>query len=234
MNIAIIPARGGSKRIPHKNIKDFCGKPIIAWSIEAAQNSKLFDRIIVSSDDPDIIQVAQAAGAEVPFLRPPELSDDHTPTIPVIRHAIEWVQENGSTPIFVCCLYPTAPFVTLSALTKSFTALKTSAETDFVISATEYPFPIERSLRILPNGQLRMNHPEHAMTRSQDLPSNYHDAGQFYWGRASSYLKENSFFTNNSKLHILKTSEVQDIDTPDDWERAELMFHSLQQLRYCS
>lgn len=227
MNVAIIPARGGSKRIPKKNIRNFCGKPIIAWSILAAQESGCFDRIIVSTDDPEIAQVAKSYGAEAPFTRPPSISDDYTPTIPVIRQAISWLNNQGSQPDYVCCLYATAPFVTSDLLIKGLDILQTDSDTEFVFSATEFSFPIWRSLKMDSDGFVAMNWPENELTRSQDLAPSYHDAGQFYWGTQEAYQKNDGVFSAKSKLCLLPHYRVQDIDNEDDWQRAELAFNVL-------
>lgn len=225
MNIAIIPARGGSKRIPLKNIKNFAGKPIIAYSIEAAQRSGLFNRIIVSTDDLDIAEVARQYGAEVPFLRPKELSDDHTGTSAVIKHAIEWVL-GGNIPVqYVCCLYATAPFVQPQLLQTGFETLVQSGK-DFAFSVTSFAFPILRSLRLTTEGGVEPIWPENTPKRSQDLEEAYHDAGQFYWGRVEAFLNDIPVFSNAAVPVILPRHLVQDIDTPEDWERAELMFQA--------
>lgn len=229
MKLAVIPARGGSKRIPRKNILPFCGKPIIAWSIAAARESGCFDRVIVSTDDAEIAQVARDAGAEVPFVRPAELSDDHTGTIAVVRHAIEWQAAHGETPGLVCCIYATAPFLVGDDLRRGLDVLERSGS-DFAFSVTEYPFPIQRAIRIDAAGRVAMFDPEHFKTRSQDLEEAYHDAGQFYWGRATAWLEAETLFGPASAPVVLAPHRVQDIDTPDDWVRAEWMFKALQAL----
>jgi pseudaminic acid cytidylyltransferase len=229
VKLAVIPARGGSKRIPRKNILPFCGKPIIAWSIAAARESGCFDRVIVSTDDAEIAQVARDAGAEVPFVRPAELSDDHTGTIAVVRHAIEWQAAHGETPGLVCCIYATAPFLVGDDLRRGLDVLERSGG-DFAFSVTKYPFPIQRAIRIDAAGRVAMFDPEHFKTRSQDLEEAYHDAGQFYWGRATAWLEAETLFGPASAPVLLAAHRVQDIDTPDDWERAEWMFKALQAL----
>lgn len=226
MNIAIIPARGGSKRIPRKNIKPFCGKPIIAYSVTAAREAGIFDKIIVSTDDEEIAGVAQACGADVPFSRPAELADDLTGTIPVIRHAIDWLSDNGVHAEFVCCIYATAPFVTPADLRRGFATLH-SAGSEYAFSVTSYPFPIQRAVKITAAGRLGMFQPEFAAARSQDLEKAYHDAGQFYWGRASAFVKQLPLFSELSAPVIIPRHRVQDIDTPEDWVQAELMFQAL-------
>jgi pseudaminic acid cytidylyltransferase len=227
MNIAVIPARGGSKRIPRKNIKEFCGKPMIAWSIEAAQKSNCFERIIVSTDDNEIADIAQNHGAEVPFVRPESLANDYAGTIPVIRHAVEWLVAHGEKPENVCCLYATAPFVRSQDLKRGLEMLQ-AQECDYVFSVTSFPFPIQRAIRIIQEQRVEMFQPEHFITRSQDLEEAYHDAGQFYWGTAQAWLDEKPLFSNRSVPLILPRHRVQDIDTLEDWQRAEWLFKALQ------
>ncbi|WP_447044905.1 pseudaminic acid cytidylyltransferase [Vreelandella sp. H-I2] len=223
MNIAIIPARGESKRIPRKNIRNFCGKPMIAWSVEAALASGCFDRVIVSTDDDEIAQVAIECGAKVPFLRPAELSDDYSGTLPVIAHAVNWVKSEGVSPEAVCCLYATAPFVRPDDLQAGLKALN-EENADYAFSVTSYAFPIQRALRMTKQGKVEMFHPQHFNTRSQDLEEAWHDAGQFYWGRAEAWLNELPIFSQHSVPVKLPRHRVQDIDTLEDWERAEWLF----------
>ncbi|WP_321836305.1 pseudaminic acid cytidylyltransferase [Pseudomonas kulmbachensis] len=227
MKLAIIPARGGSKRIPRKNIKLFCEKPMIAWSIEAALQSGCFDQVIVSTDDEEIADVARRYGATVPFVRPAELSDDHTGTIPVIRHAIEWVNAQGQSVEQACCLYATAPFVSPEDIRRGFdTLLETGS--DYAFSVTSYAFPIQRAIRLNAEGQVEMFNPEHFNTRSQDLEEAFHDAGQFYWGKADAWLQGRMIFSPASVPVALPRHRVQDIDTPEDWVRAEWLFKAMQ------
>lgn len=226
MKLAIIPARGGSKRIPRKNIKPFCGKPMIAWPIEAARSSGCFDRILVSTDDAEIATIATGLGAEVPFIRPPALSDDHTGTIPVIAHAIEWINRHVGQVELACCLYATAPFVQAHNLLGGLDVLQTS-QADYAFSVTSYAFPIQRAIRITPDARVAMFNPEHFNTRSQDLEEAFHDAGQFYWGRASAWLAGKPLFSNDSSPVHLPRHRVQDIDTPEDWQRAEWLFKAM-------
>ena len=228
MKIAVIPARGGSKRIPRKNIRPFGGKPMIAWSIEAALQSGCFDQVIVSTDDTEIAEVARTYGAAVPFMRPAELSDDHTGTIPVIRHAIEWFKQQGAVPGKVCCIYATAPFVRGENIQKGLDILD-STGSDYAFSVTSYAFPIQRALRLTAAGRVEMFHPEHFNTRSQDLEEGYHDAGQFYWGRSSAWLAGKPIFSPDAAPVMLPRHRVQDIDTPEDWERAEWMFKAMRE-----
>lgn len=220
IKVAIIPARGGSKRIPRKNIKAFFGKPMIAWSIEAAKKSGIFDRIIVSTDDEEIANIAREWGAEVPFIRPAELSEDLTATIPVISHAIQWLLEQGEDLDAICCLYATAPFVEATDISKGYAELATGGWA-YTFSVTDFSAPIFRSFQLSAIGGVEMFYPEHFNTRSQDLPEAYHDAGQFYWGRKESWLQGKIFFSNQSKPIIIPRWRVQDIDTPSDWQRAE-------------
>lgn len=229
MKIAVIPARGGSKRIPKKNIKLFCGKPIITYAIEAAFNSDVFDHVVVSTDDAEIAEVARKAGAEVPFVRPKELSDDHTPTVPVIGHAIDWMINNRGAVGVVCCIYSTAPFVTADDIRRAYSRLLDEHVTGYVFTATSFPFPIQRAFRIREDGHCEMFHPEHYNTRSQDLEDAYQDAGQFYWGSAESYLSNKKFFANDSKPYLIPRYRVQDIDTMQDWTRAEIMWRMLRE-----
>ena len=222
MKIAVIPARGGSKRIPRKNIKWFCAKPMIAWSIETAKASELFDHIIVSTDDSEIANISISYGAEVPFTRPAELSDDFTGTNEVVAHSVNWAL-NENWPISeVCCIYATAPFIQLDDLRRGLHELQ-SKHWDFVFSACEFAAPVFRSLKSLENGGVEMFFPEHYLTRSQDLPVALHDAGQFYWGKKEAWLQGKAFFNKNSFALNIPKWRVQDIDTPDDWKRAELM-----------
>lgn len=229
MKLAVIPARGGSKRIPRKNIKLFCGKPMIAWSIEAAQQSGCFDQIVVSTDDAEIAEVARQCGAQVPFMRPAALSDDHTGTTAVIAHAIDWLSEQGQQPDQVCCIYATAPFLSADDLRRGLDVLTTTGS-DYAFSVTSYAFPIQRAIRLNETGRVEMFNPEHFNTRSQDLEEAYHDAGQFYWGRADAWQQGRLMFSPVSVPVMLPRHRVQDIDTPEDWVRAEWMFKALQVL----
>jgi pseudaminic acid cytidylyltransferase len=226
VNIAIIPARGGSKRIPRKNIKDFCGKPVIAYSIEAAQSSKVIDKVIVSTDDDEIADVVRKYGAEVPFRRPAMLSNDHAGTTPVIAHAIRWFEENRGPLGLVCCIYATAPLLQPRFLRKGLEILQAHPDADFAFGVTSYPAPILRSLKRNPDGTVSMNWPEHEGTRSQDLPEALHDAGQFYWGRPRSFFKSKGTFSARSYPVLLPRYLVQDIDTPEDWEMAESIYRA--------
>lgn len=224
MNIAIIPARGGSKRIPRKNIKLFHGKPMIAWSILAAKQAGCFTRIIVSTDDAEIAAVAREYGAEAPFIRPAEIANDYATTGEVISHAINWLKQQGQMSERVCCLYATAPFVEPGDLCQGLALLTVNSECQFAFSATRFPFPIQRAIKLDKLGGVSMFYPEYQLTRSQDLEEAYHDAGQFYWGRASAWLNKAPIFSAHSQVVLLPSHRVQDIDTPDDWLRAEKLF----------
>lgn len=223
MRLAIIPARGGSKRIPRKNIKYFGGKPIIAWSIAAAKESGCFDRIIVSTDDAEIAEVAKAYGAEVPFMRPLELSDDHAGTIPVISHAINWHNISQGDVSQACCIYATAPFVMAQDLQRGLQVLRDS-RADYAFSVARYASPIQRAIRITTEGRVSMFQPQYCNARSQDLEEAWHDAGQFYWGNAEAWLDGKPIFSPNSAPVALSQECVQDIDTQEDWTIAELKF----------
>lgn len=225
MKVAIFPARGGSKRIPRKNIRDFCGQPMLAWPIVAARQSGLFDHLVVSTDDPEIAEVAKAYGAEVPFMRPADLADDFTGTVPVIRHAIEQLQHQGLVMDAVCCIYPTAPFLQAADLTGAHDAL-VAQQADYVFSATRYPFPIQRALRLRPDGCVAMFWPENQQVRSQDLEPAFHDAGQFYWGQTGAWLSGQAIYDGRSVPYLLPRTRVQDIDTPEDWQVAEVLYRS--------
>lgn len=222
MNIAIIPARGGSKRIPRKNIKPFCDKPMIAWSIEAAKASDLFDRIIVSTDDVEIAKVSKHWGAEVPFMRPAELSNDHAATTEVIAHATQWALDQSLDVDAICCIYATAPFIQVDDLKRGLAALE-SGDWAYAFTVTDFAAPIFRSFKQNADGGIEMFYPEHFLTRSQDLPAALHDAGQFYWGRPSAWLEGKRIFDRHSIPVLIPRWRVQDIDTQDDWERAEIV-----------
>ena len=226
MSLAVIPARGGSKRIPRKNLREFCGRPILAWSVEAALASGCFDRVVVSTDDGEVATLARELGAEVPFLRPAELSDDHTGTGPVVAHAADACGVGDGD--LVCCIYATAPFVTPADLQRGHEVLDASGA-EYAVSVTSYAFPIQRALRLVEGGRLQMLQPEHLLTRSQDLEEAWHDAGQFYWGRARAWLAGTPLFSSDTAPVPLPRHRVQDIDTPEDWTRAELLFRALHQ-----
>ncbi|MEN6384143.1 MAG: pseudaminic acid cytidylyltransferase [Phycisphaerales bacterium] len=221
-SVAIITARGGSKRIPGKNIKPFCGKPIIAYSIEAAIESKLFDEVMVSTDDNKIAEIAIQYGAKVPFMRSRENSEDHSKTVDVLVEVISRYRAEGKNFEYGCCLYPTAPFVNSGKLQESLKVLfKENADT--LYSVVEFEFPLQRAFRI-ENGRIVYAQPEYANTRSQDLEPFYHDCGQFYWFKTESVMKEKSLMTSNTAYFEVPRYEAQDIDTLDDWIIAESLY----------
>lgn len=223
MRLAVIPARGGSKRIPKKNIKPFLGKPIIAYSIEVAIKNALFDKVVVSTDSEEIAEVAIAYGAEVPFFRPAELANDHVATVPVIAHAIQWFIDQGEMPSSVCCIYATAPLIQETYLKKGFEALQ-HPDVSYAFSACEFSYPIFRGFKIISENRVEMFFPEYYDKRSQDLEKAYHDAGQFYWGKAEAFLKGSPILAPHATPIILPHYLVQDIDTLEDWHRAELLY----------
>ena len=225
--IAIIPARGGSKRIPRKNIKLFCGKPLIAYSIEAAQASKLFSEIIVSTDDAEIAEVAKSYGASVPFIRPKELSDDFSTSGAVVAHATKWLQEEGRVFEYVCTLYATAPLLDARYLQEAYERLQKSSA-KYAFSCTKMPFPVQRTFKITPNERCEMFWPEHFAKRSQDLEPAYQDAGQFYFNKLSKNSNE-LIFGHDSIPIILPRHLVQDIDEPEDWEYAQILYEVSKQ-----
>lgn len=222
VNIAIIPARAGSKRIKHKNIKLFCGKPLIAYSIEAAKKSGLFDQIVVSTDSLEIAKLSKELGATVPFTRPEALSDDFTSTRDVINHTIEAMQEQGHKLDYCCCIYATAPFVQIQYIKEGIELLKAQPDKAFAFSISTFDFPVQRALKNNENGLAPM-FPAFVQARSQDLEEAYHDAGQFYWGSANEFLGAKQLFSEHSIGVRIPRYLVQDIDTPEDWIRAELM-----------
>ena len=228
MQLALIPARGGSKRIPRKNIRPFRGRPMIAWSIAAAQAAGCFDRILVSTDDEEIAEVASRHGAEVPFLRPAHLADDQATTQAVVLHTVQWCEQQGLAVEAVCCLYATAPFVQPGDLAQAADLLEHAPLQSFVFTATSFPFPIQRAIRIDADGRSAMFQPEHFNTRSQDLEEAYHDAGQFYWARPEAWASSGNLFDDGRPL-LLPRWRVQDIDTEEDWQRAELLHRLLQE-----
>ena len=226
--IAIIPARSGSKRIPLKNIKDFFGKPLIAYSIEVALSSNLFEKVIVTTDDENIANIAKEYGAEVPFLRPKELSDDFTGTVDVINHAVEYLDSQGENYEYICTIYATAPLLQKKYLVEGYEKLKNSDAVN-AFSATSMPFPIQRTFKLDENNRCEMFTPEYYTTRSQDLEEAYQDAGQFYWEnrKLAKKSKNKVVFSDISIPIILPRHLVQDIDTLEDWIRVELMYQSL-------
>lgn len=227
MNIAVIPARGGSKRIPGKNIRSFGGKPMIAWSIEAALRSELFERVLVSTDDAAIAKVASSYGAEVPFWRPDLLSDDYTDVTAVVEHAVRWMHSERWEPESVCCIYATTPFISTEDLLEGQRKLKTGSW-HYVLAATEFAAPVYRSFRLKPDGGVEMLFPEHFETRSQDLPVVLHDAAHFCWGRPAAWLERARIFDTGTCTHLVPRWRVVDIDTEEDWQYAELLWAVLR------
>jgi pseudaminic acid cytidylyltransferase len=228
MRVAIIPARGGSKRIPRKNIKLFDDKPIIAYSIETALRSGLFERVIVSTDDEEIAGIAETYGAEIPFMRPGELADDHAGTGAVVEHAVAWLEASGAIVEYVCTIYPTAPLLSGAYLAEGLEKLERSDAVN-ALSVTSMPYPIQRSFKITPNERIEMFWPEHFYTRSQDLEAAYHDAGQFCWThreRSKAVVSEIPFSSITIPV-VMPRHLVQDIDTPEDWAFAELLHKAL-------
>ena len=228
--VAIIPARGGSKRIPKKNIKNFHGKPLIAYGIEVALKSKLFDKVVVSTDDEEIAKIAKEFGAEIPFLRPKELSDDFTGTGAVINHAINFLKEQGENIDFVCTIYATAPLLQEKYLIKAYERLKDSNAKN-AFSCTSMPFPIQRTFKITSNERCEMFSPENFMKRSQALEEAFQDAGQFYWTNLNIKSDEITFGKDSIPI-ILPRYLVQDIDTLEDWRRAEFMYEAIKRSEF--
>jgi pseudaminic acid cytidylyltransferase len=225
MNLAVIPARFGSKRIPKKNIKNFLNKPIISYSIEAAIRSKCFDKVIVSTDSDEISLIAKNYGAEVPFVRPQSLSDDDADTLSVVRHAIKYFESKEVIFKNICCIYATAPLITPQDIIQSLKKLD-SSDVSFSMPVTKYPFPIQRAFKIECK-RIRMFNEANFSTRSQDLDEAWHDAGQFYWGKAGAWLDSDLLFGPSTSPIILPSFRVQDIDTEEDWKRAEILYNIL-------
>lgn len=228
MKIAVIPARGGSKRIPGKNTKPFLGRPIIGYSVDAAVSSGLFDKVIVSTDNEDVAQTARSEGAETPFLRPEEIAGDHTPVLDVLRHAIRWYEDRGETVAQVCLIYATAPFLRAEDLIHGFDALG-SGGCRSSMSVAKFTYPVQRALQMNHDGGLEMIQKEHLLTRSQDLPEAYMDAAQFIWTTPAALAAcEKSLLEGGVAPVVLPTSRVQDIDTLEDWDRAEVLYQALK------
>lgn len=227
--LAIIPARGGSKRIPRKNIKNFHGKPLIAYSIELALSTNLFNKIIVSTEDEEIAKIANQYGAETPFVRPKKLADDFTGIEAVRDHAVQYYRDLGECYDYSCMIFATAPLLMKKYLLQGFDAIKNSnAFNAFGVSS--FPFPIQRTFKIKNNNRCQMFTPEHYMTRSQDLEEAYQDAGQFYWTNWKNKSEEGYLYSNDSIPIVIPRYLVQDIDTPEDWKFAELMYETIQKL----
>lgn len=224
--IAVIPARGGSKRIPRKNIRSFAGRPMIGYAVDAALASNLFDHIVVSTDDAEIADIARDAGALLPFMRPAELADDTTPTVPVVQHALEQCVALGWRIDHLCCIYPGVPFLQPEDLVATLRLVELGAA-PYVFPVTAFPSPIQRALRLGPDGRVAPFMPENVNVRTQDLEPFYHDAGQFYWGTADAWRQGLNIHANGAGYPIPEW-RVVDIDTPEDWDRAELMASALR------
>ena len=223
MRVAVIRARGGSKRFPRKNVRQFCGRPIIAWTIAALSESGCFARIVLSTDDDEIARTGHELGVEVPFRRPRELSEDCTPTLPVMAHAVRHLLDSGWEPDLVCCAYATAPMLNPEDLRRAMHVLGESGA-DYVFSCTTFAFPIMRALKVDARGGVEPMFPAAIEMRSQDLSEAIHDAGQFYWGRSEAFVREQDIFSPNSRPYMIPRYRVQDIDTEEDWQRAERLF----------
>lgn len=228
-NVALIPARGGSKRIPNKNIKEFCGKPIISYSIKQAQESQLFQSIVVSTESKKIAKVAENYGAEVPFMRPNKLADDYTGTNAVLIHALKWLEENDISYDYACCIYPVAPLITKKFLIQGYELIRKNKAAS-VFSVTTYSSSILRSLKINKRNRLESIWPEHKKSRSQDLTEAYHDAGQFYWIDIKKYLKEREILSKDSMPLVIPRHYVIDVDTKEDWIFAEFLFETIKKV----
>lgn len=226
MNIAIIPARGGSKRIPRKNIRSFCGRPMISWPIDAASASGLFKHILVSTDDNEVADIARRSGAEVPFSRPSELADDFSGTDEVVVHALEWALKTGWQVQAACCIYPTAAFISAHDLADAFRRM--SADIDYVFAAVRYSHPPQRGFCEADDGSPQLLQPDHVTTRTQDLPVVFHDAGQFYWGTRQAWMERRPFFGPRTRFIELPPWRAHDIDCSEDWQMAERLFAAKQ------
>lgn len=223
MKIAIIPARSGSKRIPHKNVKTFKGKPIIFWTLKTIINSKLFDRIIVSTDSEKIAKIAKRFKAEVPFIRPKSISSDFASTQDVIKHSINWLQLKKMSPKYICCIYPTAAFINLKDLTNGYKKIQTN-KWNFVFSAGKFHSSIFRSFKKNNTKGLKMIFPKYYKKRTQDIKETYFDAGQFYWGKTDAWKNSKPIFAKHSYLIEIPRWRIHDIDTMEDWKIAEKMW----------
>ncbi|WP_180698541.1 pseudaminic acid cytidylyltransferase [Pseudomonas crudilactis] len=223
-NVAIIPARGGSKRIPRKNLLPFDGVPMIVRSIRTALDSGLFEQVVVSTDDAEIADVARAHGAQVPFMRPAALADDYTGTAAVIVHALQQLPAFD----YACCVYATAPLLQARYLRQGIELLEQRPDKSFAFSVCGFGFPVQRALTLDEQGALTALYPEFRETRSQDLPEAFQDAGQFYWGRSAAWLRGEVLYSPASLPVILPLHLVQDIDTPEDWKRAEYLYAALK------
>ena len=227
--VAVVPARGGSKRVPRKNIRPLGGRPLIAWAIDTCVTSGLFDEVIVSTDDPEIADLAARLGASVPFIRPAELSVDHTALAPVIAHAIREIGLGGVQPHAVCCVYPGSPTLRAEDLRGAWEALEGSTDAAYAVGVLEYPHPVQRALERDPQRLIQLLDPSLALTRTQDLPPRWHDAGQFVWGRTEAWLKGLPIFGNAVGYELAPWRTI-DLDTEPDWKRAEVVFRVIREL----
>ena len=227
--LAVIPARKGSKRIKNKNIKIFNGKPMIYWPIQELKKTKIFDKILVSTDSLKIKSYAQSLRIDAPFVRPKDISDDFSPTIDVVNHAIRWLKNKGLSYDYICCVYPTAVLMKKKFIIDTFKLIKKNNK-NFVFPASKFEYPILRSFKRVSNGNIKMPFPKYFKYRSQDLEEYYHDAGQFYWGKADSWLKLKPIFSKSSTIIKIPRLWAHDIDTLEDWKRAEIMHKVLQQI----
>ena len=221
--LAVIPARGGSKRIPKKNIKEFCGKPMISWAINVLKDSNFINEIIVSTDSEEVLSVVQNLGVKTPFIRPSKLADDFTGTAAVTKHAVKWYLDNIGSVDYVLTVYPTAVFLSNKDIEDAFNILQ-STDREIVFSGTEYSFPIQRAVYLDDKKRVTMFQPKHYSSRSQDLLKAYHDAGQFYFAKLSAVLNDVSAFSKASQMLVLPRYQVVDIDTMDDFKVAERLF----------
>jgi pseudaminic acid cytidylyltransferase len=227
MKIAVIPARGGSKRIPRKNVKVFCGKPMIAWSIKAAKAAGIFDHIFVSTDDDEIANISLAYGAAIPFMRPLELSDDFAGTTAVVGHAVQWAIGHGIDVTAACCIYATAPLIQVEDIKKGYEIFK-EGHWDYVFSASRIDSQVIRSFTINEQHEVEMLFPQYFTTRTQDLPELMQDAAQFYWGKPSAWINNKRIFSAHSTCFPIPSWRVQDIDNQNDWAKAEIIFNKIR------
>lgn len=225
-NIAIITARGGSKRIPKKNIKEFCGKPIIAYAIEAAIESRIFEEVMVSTDSEEIAKIAEQYGAKVPFMRREETSNDFATTADVLMEVLENYKSIGKQYDYFACIYPTAPFVTAFKLADAMDLLKKEEGTEALISVVKFSFPPQRGF-VIKNGKIQYQYPQFERTRSQDLEPIYHDCGQFYFCSCEAFMKNHTLIQQRTIPYVMDEEEVQDIDTISDWNIAEAKYRVL-------
>ena len=226
MNLCVIPARGGSKRIPRKNIKKFCGKPMIAYAIEAAKISGLFESIVVSTDDSEIASISKAYGAKVPFIRPDNLANDYAGTVEVIAHAIIEYEKSHASPERICCIYPCVPLIKPDDIRDCLNLLESNSQADYAFPVTEFPSAIQRGLKRNDQGLMSSFYPDYEQMRTQDLEPAYYDVGQFYWGYRNSWLNNDSIHNSGAGC-VIPSWRVVDIDTSDDWKRAELLFKQM-------